>query len=191
MVCLLRWVNKHLCVARRADRRHLLLPCLVRIRTPLPPSSLPYPLLSLACMLSPSPASLFRARPRRDQARPPWPPVRSAAEGRPVLLRRAPKLCLASLYFLAEGIDRGQPKSTAPTPFFPQVPRSTAADSPCSGDLRPCRPRRRSQGELLVLREPFPLRLSRRSAGLLCSLAGAAMAMAGQAGQRGCGPRAL
>jgi hypothetical protein len=39
--------------------------------------------------------------------------------------------------------------------------------------------------------DPFPLRLSRRSAGLLWSLAGAAMAMAAQAGQRGCGPRAL
>jgi hypothetical protein len=106
-----------------------------------------------AVPLSPS---LYFSSPRRNRACPPWPPGRAAVPSRPELHRRAPKLRLAFLASLTEGIEPELPESPTPSPFSPQQPELAVVRFAASGDPCPCEPGGRPQGEPPLVSPCFP-----------------------------------
>jgi hypothetical protein len=117
--------------------------CLPRVDVELPlvtpPSLLSSPSLSLACSV---PCSLFLCLPCAAGER--RPSRRQPAPAAPTPRRRLQPLRLAALLLPVKGIEPGRLQSPPASPFLCSNWRTSSPDSPCSGDLRPCRPRRRS-----------------------------------------------
>jgi hypothetical protein len=81
--------------------------------------------LGTLALISPSPSP---CSPPSNLQAPPWPPASAAVPRHPSLHRRAEKLRLVLLLFLAEGIEPGRLESPTPSPIPPQRTAAAAVD---------------------------------------------------------------